>query len=48
MIFTNLKRNIGNINNLLVNILNLFVPNAPFLHPLKTSETRKFPDVFKG
>ena len=27
---------------------NPFVPNAPFLYPLKTSETVSFPDVFSG
>ena len=26
---------------------NPFVPGAPFLHPLKTSESFKFSDVFK-
>ena len=32
-------------NEFNLNHLNLFVPNAPFLYPLKTSENRK---VFKG
>ena len=27
--------------NLRLNIVNPFVPNAPFLYPLKTSENRK-------
>ena len=28
--------------------VNPFVPNAPFLYPLKTSENRKVFDVFRG
>ena len=27
---------------------NPFVPNAPSVYPLKTSENRKFSDVFRG
>ena len=28
-------------------MFNLFVPNAPFLYPLKMSEIHKFSDVFR-
>ena len=28
--------------------INPFVPSAPFLYPLKTSETVRFSDVFRG
>ena len=42
--------NIVNGNNLSKNLwrLNQFVPNAPFLYSLKTSESRKVSDVFRG
>ena len=29
-------------------LINPFVPNAPFLYPLKTSENLRFFDVFRG
>ena len=36
------------ISIVLKNALNPFVPNAPFLCPLKTSEMVRFCDVFRG
>ena len=33
---------------IVLEFFNPFVPNAPFLHPLKTLENCKFSDIFRG